>query len=123
MRILLLCYEYPPIGGGGGIGAQQYAEAWVASGHQVAVVTSRCPGLHAEEIINGVSIIRVLTIGRNDRATSSFLSMFCYNLTGLLHVMLHRKEFKEFDVINNHFSIPTGPMARMAARASAEEAS
>jgi glycosyltransferase involved in cell wall biosynthesis len=116
MRILLLCYEYPPIGGGGGIGAQQYAEAWVASGHQVTVVTSGCPGLAAEEIVNDVSIIRVPTIGRNDRATSSFLSMLCYNVTGLLHVMLHRQELKEFDVINTHFSIPTGPMARVASR-------
>jgi hypothetical protein len=32
VEILLLCYEYPPLGGGGGVGAQQYAEAWAAKG-------------------------------------------------------------------------------------------
>jgi L-malate glycosyltransferase len=116
MRILLFCYEYPPIGGGGGIGAQQYAEAWAASGHQVTVVTSRCPELSAKETVNEVEVIRVLTIGRKDRATSSFFSMFCYNVSGLVYVLRRRREFKAFDVINTHFSIPTGPMAWAASK-------
>lgn len=116
MRILLLCYEYPPIGGGGGIGAQQYAEEWVASGHDVTVLTSRCPGLAAEQTVNGVMVKRILTIGRKDRATSSFVSMFCYNVIGLLHILLHRRKLKAFDVINTHFSIPTGPMAWAASK-------
>jgi glycosyltransferase involved in cell wall biosynthesis len=116
MRILLFCYEYPPIGGGGGIGAQQYAEGWAASGHAVTVLTSRCPGLAAEQTVNGVMVKRMLTIGRKDRATSSFVSMFCYNVTGLLHILLHRRKLKAFDVINTHFSIPTGPMAWAASK-------
>lgn len=115
MRILLLCYEYPPIGGGGGIGAQQYAEAWAASGHPVTIVTSRCPELSPKETVNEVEVIRTLTIGRKDRATSSFLSMLCFNLTGLLYVLGRHRKFKAFDVINTHFSIPTGPMAWTAA--------
>ena len=39
LQILLLCYEYPPIGGGGGVGAQRYAEEWASAGHRVTVLT------------------------------------------------------------------------------------
>jgi glycosyltransferase involved in cell wall biosynthesis len=116
MKILLICYEYPPIGGGGGVGAQQYAEAWVESGHQVTVLTSQASGLARQETVAGVTIIRVLTIGRTNRYTSSLLSMFCYNITALLYVVLHRRELRAFHVMNTHFSIPTGPMACAAAR-------
>ena len=40
MRILTLCYEYPPIGGGGGRVAQAVAEGLAARGHEVRVQTA-----------------------------------------------------------------------------------
>jgi len=116
LNILLLCFEYPPIGGGGGVGAQQYAEAWVSAGHQVTVVTSRAYGLSGREVVNGVNIIRVYTVEREDRATSNFLAMLCYNITALTHFLLHYRDFKRFHVINTHFSIPTGPVAAIIAK-------
>jgi glycosyltransferase involved in cell wall biosynthesis len=116
LNILLLCFEYPPIGGGGGVGAQQYAEAWVSAGHQVTVLTSRARGLSRREVVDGVDIIRVYTVEREHRATASVLSMFCYNVTALTHYLLHFREFKTFHVINTHFSIPTGPVAAVIAK-------
>jgi L-malate glycosyltransferase len=116
MKILLLCYEYPPIGGGGGVGAQQYAEAWARAGHEVKVITSGAPGLPAREIVAGVDLIRVYTGKRKDRATTSFLAMLLYNLTAFAYVGKHRREFRSCDLINTHFSIPTGPMAWLAAK-------
>lgn len=116
MKILLFCYEYPPIGGGGGVGAQQYAEAWVSQGHDVMVLTSRAKGLASQEMVNGVEVVRVLTLGRQDRATSTFFSMFCYNFFGIFYVLAHRQQLQEFDVLNTHFSIPTGPLAWVAAK-------
>jgi len=116
VNILLLCFEYPPLGGGGGVGAKQYAEAWVGKGHQVSVLTSWAGGLATRETVNGVEVIRVLTVGRKDRATSTFLSMLCYNAMGLVYLLGHRKALKTFDVINTHFSIPTGPLAAVMAK-------
>lgn len=116
MNILLLCYEYPPVGGGGGVGAQQYAEAWASNGHEVTVLTSRANGLAFRERVNAVDVIRVSTFGLMARAISSLPAMLYYNITGFIHVLLHRKRFKRFDVINTHFSIPTGLLGWAARR-------
>jgi glycosyltransferase involved in cell wall biosynthesis len=116
VEILLLCYEYPPLGGGGGVGAQQYAEAWAAKGHRVTVLTSGASGLAATEVSNRVRIIRVFAFGRRNRATATLLAMLAYNLMGAMHLLLRRRDFAQIEVINGHFSIPTGPLAALAAR-------
>jgi len=41
MRILIINYEFPPIGAGGGKASQKIAESLVETGHAVRVVTSR----------------------------------------------------------------------------------
>jgi glycosyltransferase involved in cell wall biosynthesis len=41
MRILIVNYEFPPIGAGGGQASQKIAESLVEMGHKVRVVTSR----------------------------------------------------------------------------------
>jgi glycosyltransferase involved in cell wall biosynthesis len=98
------------------VGAQQYAQAWAAAGHQVTVVTTGNPGLAARERVSGVDVQRVPVIGRRARATSTFLSMALYNVSGLSHVLRNRSALSDCDVINCHFSIPTGPLAWVAAR-------
>jgi glycosyltransferase involved in cell wall biosynthesis len=110
MNILLLCYEYPPIGGGGGVGAQQYAEAWAAKGHRVRVLTSRAGALAARELVRGVEVVRVFAGGRKDRATSTNLTMLLYIIFGFLHVLARWREYRRFEVLNTHFAIPTGPL-------------
>ncbi len=116
MNILLLSYEYPPIGGGGGVGAMQYARAWVRQGHKVTVLTSRAPGLAKRETADGVDIIRVFAVGRRDRATATNLSMLCYLVFGFLYVLCHLREIRKAEVINTHFSIPTGPLGLVVSR-------
>lgn len=108
MKILLFCHEYPPLGGGGGVGAQQYAEAWSEQGHRVTVITSWQPGLKRKETLNGAHIIRVLTIPMRARATFSFTSMFFYIAFALLHVLCHALAYRRYDVINTHFALPDG---------------
>ena len=112
----MLCYEYPPLGGGGGIGVRQYAKAWAARGCRVAVLTSRARGLPARQVEEGVEVIRVATLGRRERATATNLAMLTYNVAGLLHVVAHRRPLQAFEVLNTHFSIPTGPLGWAVAR-------
>lgn len=116
LTILVLCYEYPPIGGGGGVGAQQYAEAWAAAGHKVLVLTSGDKGLQRREQVRGVDVIRVRTIGTRDRATATNLSMVCYLTFGLAYLILHRKDLRDVRAINTHFAIPTGPLGIAASK-------
>ena len=41
MRVLIINYEFPPIGAGGGKASQKIAAALVEMGHTVRVITSR----------------------------------------------------------------------------------
>lgn len=116
LAVLLACYEYPPIGGGGGVGARQYAEAWAAAGHRVTVLTSRAGGLPARERLNGVYVVRVGTLGKKDRATSTLLSMLSYLVSGFAHLVRNRGAYEDVQVVNTHFSLPTGPLGWAAAK-------
>ena len=116
LNILILCYEYPPIGGAGGVGAQQYAEAWAEAGHQVTVLTSWDRGLQRRERLRGVEIIRVPTFGKKNRATATNLSMLCYLTFGFAYLTYHMANFRKVEVINTHFAIPTGPLGMAASK-------
>ena len=108
MNILFCNYEYPPLGGGGGVINAQVAEE-LAKRHNVTVLTSQGFDLQAHEVVNNVEVIRVPVLLRNQKAAASFVSMFSYLPMGAKHgANLLRKE--KFDVINTHFVLPTGPV-------------
>ena len=44
MKILVINYEYPPIGGGGGFVTRDIFEEIAAKGHSVTVITSHYQG-------------------------------------------------------------------------------
>ena len=53
MRVLLLNYEFPPLGGGGATASAQIARHLAQRGVQVVVLTSRCSGLPRWEARDG----------------------------------------------------------------------
>lgn len=109
MKILILNYEYPPLGGGGGRVARDLAGEWVKMGHSVDVVTSHFKNLKKFERLNGVNIYRVPIFGRKDLWSATFLSMFAYLFSGFWRgFWLCRKN--KYDLLNTHFAIPTGPL-------------
>ena len=54
MQILFCNYEYPPIGGGGGVVMAAMAAELARRGHDITVLTSRAFGLPADSMEDGV---------------------------------------------------------------------
>ncbi len=82
MKILLLNYEYPPLGGGAGNATRYMAEYFADKGCEVTIITSHFKGLAKEEIINGVTIRR-LEAGRKKMNQSNILQMLLYIIAAI----------------------------------------
>lgn len=115
MQILFCNYEYPPIGGGGGVVMAAMAVELVRRGHDVTVLTSRAFGLPADSMEDGVRVVRVPVFFRRRLAVANIPSMAAYLPLGLWRgLKLGRK--RPFDVINTHFVVPTGPLGDWLSR-------
>lgn len=114
MRILFCNYEYPPLGGGGGVVMAALARE-LARRHTVTVLTSGALGLPAENTEGGVRVLRVPVFFRKELAVANFASMMAYlPMAGLRGLWLRRSG--GFDVINTHFVVPTGPVGHALSR-------
>ncbi len=114
MKILVLCYEYPPIGGGGGRAAQGLAEALAARGHLIRVQTAGMSHLPTHESIRGVEIFRTPSFRRRED-TCAVHEMGLFVATSFLPTLQHIRRWKP-DVIHAHFAMPTGLLAWMVHR-------
>jgi len=109
VKILVLCYEYPPVGGGGGRMAHAVAAGLVRRAHEVRVQTVALKGLPSRELRDRVEIFR--TFGFRRRADScSIPEMAAYLATSFLPSLGHIRKWKP-DVIHAHFAVPTGALA------------
>ena len=109
MKILVLCYEYPPLGGGGGRVAQSIATEMVKRGHEVRVQTAALGWRSIRETIGGVEIYRTAS-GRRAPDTCRVHEMAAYCATSFFPTIRHVRTWKP-DVIHAHFAMPTGLLA------------
>lgn len=89
MKILLINYEYPPYGGGGGIFSRDLVEEWKKQGHNVDVLTA--------------NFLR--TKKKKTPLINLILFPFFATIKGCLKCLRNK-----YDVINTHFAVPTGPV-------------
>lgn len=106
MKILMLNYEYPPLGGGAAPVTKQLSEELVRIGHTVDVVTMGFNDLPQKESINGVNIYRVPCIRKKrEMCTTHEMLSYCISATRLAKELM---KTKKYDLNHTHFIIPTG---------------
>ncbi len=109
----MLCYEWPPVGGGGGRVAKDVAEALARRGHHIRAQTVRLAGQTSQEIDAGVEVFRTWGFrSRPDRCSP--LEMGGYVVTSFGPTLGHLRQFRP-DVLHAHFAVPTGAVALAAA--------
>ena len=115
MRILVLNYEFPPIGGGGGRFSADLCRHLARFGHDLRVLTSRYRGLPAREVCEGSEIYRSWS-GRRQAHTCTVPEMAFYLAANLIPALKQAVTFRP-QVVNVHFAVPTGVLALILRRA------
>jgi glycosyltransferase involved in cell wall biosynthesis len=114
LKILFCNYEYPPLGGGGGVVMSALARE-LARRHEVTVLTSQALGLAGANVEGGVRIARAPVFFRRQLAVANFPSMLAFLPSGVLKG-LGLLRSTHFDVVNTHFVVPSGPVGQVLAR-------
>ncbi len=106
MKILLLNYEFPPVGGGAGMATCHLAEALAGLGHDVDVLTSGCWGGKPVEKLAGFKVYRVISLrkGVHDSGLRGAITYVGFALPKLSRLIRNRR----YDIYHYFFGLPTG---------------
>ncbi len=109
MRLLILNYEYPPLGGGAGVITQKIAEGLAKKGHQITVVTTWFEGQSEDSSSDNLRIMRLKS--RRKKIYES-------NVFEMLFWMFKAKSFlkrhlisERYDLCFANFALPGGEVA------------
>lgn len=112
VRILVLNYEHPPLGGGGGRLAAKVASGLVRRGHQVRILTAGMPHLPLASVEEGIEVRRLRAFRRREDSCS-VPEMAAWVMRAIPTAISEVRRWKP-DVIHAHFAVPTGAVAWVA---------
>jgi glycosyltransferase involved in cell wall biosynthesis len=114
VNLLVLNYEYPPVGGGAATASRCLARALVARGHSVAVIASGMGADVGSSVEDGVAVLR-LDVGRAraDRSTTWEMARYVGAASRVAPEVVRARGI---DGVVAFFSVPCGPVARRIAR-------
>jgi glycosyltransferase involved in cell wall biosynthesis len=113
-RVLIVTYEYPPLGGGGGVIFRDLAEE-LARSIEVTVLTSGRSGLPAREVDGNLEVVRAPVLMRDSDSTASLPSMLSFFPSSLRAGVRLLRE-RRFDLVHTSFAVPSGPSGLLLAR-------
>ena len=111
MRVLLINYEYPPLGGGAGNATAHIAREMARLGHDVLVLTSAFGDFPRRESVDGYAIRRIPTIRRHEEKCASW-EMAVFMASACVFAPAAALGFKP-DACVAFFGVPSGPSAWM----------
>ncbi len=114
MRILVVIYEFPPVGGGGGQVARDICHGLVKSGHEVRVLTAHLNDLPRQEQIDGFQVTRIPS-WRRQAYEADLLAMTGFVISGSIAGLREIRRWRP-DLIHVHFAVPSGPVAWVLSR-------
>ena len=109
LRLLIVNYEFPPVGGGASYASLGLARTLTARGHSVEVLTSRLAGQPSLDQVEGFTVHRVASWrhGPHDcgiRGAATFVLCALLRLRGLLRE-------RRYDLIHYFFGMPSGVLS------------
>ncbi len=111
MNILVLNYEFPPLGGGAAPVSRDLSIALSKAGNEVDVVTMGYKDLPDKEEMEGITIYRLKCI-RSSKSSCKPWEQFSYLMAVKKFMKQHMKNHS-YDICHCHFVIPTGEAARV----------
>ena len=108
-KILVLNYDFPPMGGGAAPVSYEISKGYARLGHKVDVVTMHFKGLPYFERKDGMNIYRVKCLRAKKEITHPW-EQYSYIRSAKKFFRKHLKE-NSYDVCHCHFIIPTGMVA------------
>jgi glycosyltransferase involved in cell wall biosynthesis len=109
LKILMLNYEFPPLGGGASPVSYEIAKGYVKLGHKVDVVTMGFKDLPSYEVKEGINIYRVKCL-RSKKEICHPWEQLTYIISAKRFLKKHMKTHS-YDINHTHFIIPTGIVA------------
>jgi glycosyltransferase involved in cell wall biosynthesis len=106
MKVLMLSYEFPPLGGGGAKVVYGLTKELARLGHDVDIVTMGFRNLPRHEKLNGANIYRVPCL-RTKESICSTPEMVAYALSAFPFVLRLMRR-KHYDINHTHFIFPDG---------------
>jgi glycosyltransferase involved in cell wall biosynthesis len=116
LRILIVNYEFPPMGGGASFASYGLARTLAARGHRVDVLTSRLKGQANVEELEGVRVYRVAS-WRKGMHDCGLRGAFSFLLFGFLRLRTLLKQ-ERYDLIHYFFGMPCGLLSLYSSRKS-----
>lgn len=106
MKILMLNYEFPPLGGGASPASYEVAKGYVKLGHQVDVITMGYKNLPKFEVRDGINIYRI-KCWRKKKEICTAPEMLTYIISAVSFLKKRLKKHK-YNINHTHFILPTG---------------